>query len=278
MVDSRSFQKLIIPLSFTLIVLPFLLVKVNFFKRADLYTGLIKDASDGSPLDLVRIQLGEIVSYSDRLGEYNIKQEFPPVLGFLEKGSADGKKVDIEPTPEFESPKDKTPCRLINETWFSRNFNCSVILYPQVFEVAARVLSSEAIGFLQKENEIRARKSRLWDILAPESQKLWASREEFAGFLTLKEITQVKLQAQLTSFEVSRQPTFINDYNYMGNQIGGELARVEVSVVDAAGKVSKNTLYFIKLQGLWKYLMEETPKSVADFTTRNSWVFKNQSQ
>lgn len=267
---------LIYPLILTLSVV--FLVNVNFFRKTDYFSGSVKDAADGGPIDLAEIKVENQVTYSNRTGQYFISQESLPLIGFAPSSGENMAKVSVLPPYQYEVNKENPVCRLTKVNWLKRNIICPVVFYPQAFEVASRVMSTVAVGGLEKEDRVRARKSRLWDLISPESQKFWTNREEMAGFLTLEETIQVMLKQQIVSFTVSRQPIFRDSHNYLGKTLSGsQIAQVEVQTVDVLGKSSQSSLFFLKTDGLWRYLMEETPQSVSDFTTRNGWVLKGKT-
>lgn len=267
---------LIYPLILTLSVV--FLVNVNFFIKTDYFSGSVKDAADGGPIDLAEIKVENQVTYSNRTGQYFISQESLPLIGFAPSSGENMAKVSVLPPYQYEVNKENPVCRLTKVNWLKRNIICPVVFYPQAFEVASRVMSTVAVGGLEKEDRVRARKSRLWDLISPESQKFWTNREEMAGFLTLEETIQVMLKQQIVSFTVSRQPIFRDSHNYLGKTLSGsQIAQVEVQTVDVLGKSSQSSLFFLKTDGLWRYLMEETPQSVSDFTTRNGWVLKGKT-
>lgn len=256
MEDSNYSLKSLLIFSATLIVFIFLMVRLNLFQRDYIYSGTVQDALGMGAVDLVELRAEGKMTYTDKNGRFSllVKQ---PLFWSLTKNNQD-KSIDVIPPFDFEGSGFKIPCTLVASGFISIRTDCSALIYPTAQTVASRVLSTEISQGLFSAARIATRKSSLWDFLSEESKKQWVSREEFIKTLVSQETDRSKLKLQTLSFVVSREAKFLTEYKYLDRfKITGDIAAVDASVANALGKVANITLYFVKKDKIWRYLMPE---------------------
>lgn len=242
--------------SSVLIAVPILMVMFNLLSRDFIYSGSVHDALGMGTVDLVKLTVGEEVTYTDKDGKFSLLIK-SPLLWALPK-STKGLTIEALPTFDFEGDVIKVPCTLVAGSFISTQVDCSTLLYPTASTVAARVLATEISQGLFSASEIAVRKSSLWGFLSGESQKQWQNKDEFVSTLVSQETDRAKIKSQPVSFSVSKAVKMFSEYNYLGKiPVKGEIASVDASVTDASGKVANTSLYFVKKDNIWRYLVPD---------------------
>lgn len=249
-------KKIMLFFSAVLIAVPILMVRFNLLSRNFIYSGSVHDALGMGTVDLVKLTAGGETTYTDKDGKFSLLIKSPLLWGLPK--STKGLTIEALPTFNFEGSVIKVPCTLVAGSIISTQVDCSTLVYPTASTVAARVLATEISQGLFSAPEIAVRKSNLWDFLSEQSQEQWQSKDEFVSTLVSQETDRAKIKSQPVSFSVSKAIKMFSEYNYLGKiSVKGETASVDASVTDAAGKVTNTSLYFVKKDSIWRYLMPD---------------------
>ncbi len=248
-----------------LTVVPGLLVRFNFLRRFYEYRGVVRDALEFRPLELFKIEAGGAITFTDRQGQFNL------VL------SDDPNQLRMTATTEYENDRSQFSCRPAPRSFWTSRFSCEALAFPQPFNVAIRVLSTEVGQGLITDGEIRQRKTRLWNYLAAPARQLWQSQKQFVDDLVLQDIIRSRLKLQLTAYQVSEAVRF-QDYwvNANRQKVFGEVAKVTAELTDGFGGKRSDDLYFLREDGIWRYLAKLTPATVRSFNRSNAWVLRDE--
>lgn len=260
----------ILIISAILFAAPFFIFKLNLLRRDHVYSGKITDALSLTPVDLVEVKAEGKTTYTNKDGKFAVSIGHPIFESIWPQPET--VQITVNPTTDFEGRDISVKCGQNNKLPILANYDCPSFVYPTAPSVASRVLVTRIGPGTPTYNEIAARKERLWNLLASESKNVWANKESFIGTLVTNELIEVKFKIQPVSFNVSENVRVLSEYNYFGTKVSGELAAVDVTVNAFSGKAPTETLYFVKRDGLWRYLISESPAAVGAFNSKNSWV------
>jgi|GEM_PF-6560590 hypothetical protein len=256
MKDTASPYKTVLLFSGVLIVAPFILIKLNLLSRSLVYSGSVHDALGMNSVDLVKLSANGRTTYTDKDGKFSLLIKSPIFVG--SQKNIKGLTIEVIPAPDFEGKSFSVPCTPVKTSFMSTKVDCPAIVYPTIYNVAARVLATEISQGLFNAGEIAARKLSLWNLLSEQSRKQWKSRDEFVSVLTSQETDRAKIKSQPVSYTVSRDTKSISDYKYFGKyDIYGEVASVNASVTDASGRVTDISLVFVKEENIWRFLIPD---------------------
>lgn len=255
-------KTLILAVTIVLTLLPWILVKFNFFKRTTVYSGRIVDILDKVPVDLIEVGLRGHKTYTDKTGTFVL------TLAGDQQGP-----LKISTTSEFEALDGGPNCQRKEGKFLQRSFACEALIYPKPYSVASRVLALEVADPYKAIDQIKLKKERLWGYLSVESRNLWGDKTLFVDLLTTYELIRTQLKTQPTKFAASRQSRILAEVSYFGQDLSGEgIAEVEAEVVDNLGRRTQLKLRFRKEEGIWRYLMPESPTLIRQFNLANKRV------
>lgn len=240
--------------------------KNNFLGRylSSRVTGRVIDISENSPIEMVSVGSGKNSTFTNYNGEF-----------VMSMGNRDSLKLKILTPRNYEPGSDDLKCKNVRDSFLDRTFFCETFLYPQSFEVAARVLNDEKTGEFQNSNERADHKKKLWDRSSKLSKDAFGTEGDFIFLLSKKEEIEIKKKVQLTNFDISDKYTIIDEYldSITGKNIP-EVAEVQVVRYFADGSKSEVPEHFVKEGGIWRYMIPFTHKSIYDFVVSNEWILK----
>lgn len=253
---------------FLLTILPLVGLKLNFGRTDYFYEGSVREILDDSPLPLVRVEVGGQRTYTNAQGKFRLTAG----LEFWRRvvGPRPSPRVTFVPTNEYELLPQPVLCTVVRKI-----YRCDGLFYPQAFTVAAKALSTEVAGGESSEEATRQRKSRLWRYLAKVAKDQWGSEKIFVDDFILNELIKTKLKVQTASFTVDPHPEAVSDFRYLKTiSLPSPVVGVKTETVDLQGKKRSGILYFLREEGIWRYLLTETPSSVRSFNIRFGSVLK----
>lgn len=240
--------------------------KNNFLGRyfSSVVSGRVVDISQNSPIELVPVGSGQTSTFTNYNGEF--------VMSINNRASL---KLKILTPRNYEPGSDDLRCKNVRDTFLDRTFFCETFLYPQSFEIAARVLNDEKAGEFQNSNERADRKKKLWDRSSKLSKDAFGTEGDFIFLLSRKEEIEIRKKIQLVNFDVRENNKIIDKYidPITGENIP-EVSEVQVVRYFADGSKSEVLEHFVREGGVWRYMIPFTHKSVYDFVVSNEWILK----
>lgn len=231
-----------------------------------LIRGEVKDVTNGSPLELTEIKVGERRTFTTYKGEFSLKEV--PQVGEIYLVSPDG----YEP---YDKP---LSCQVAPTNNRARELVCQAFLYPTAETTAVRV--ETALFPISREvgADIEGRYRTLWKLLVPASQKLFRREQYFVDLLVIKDLIQRKLETNTVSFQLLADKT--KELDSFTDPLNGVVypavteAGVERKLAD--GQKIRVKHHLVKLDGIWRYLVDFTERDIENYNNRNGWVLRRQ--
>lgn len=240
--------------------------KNNFFSRyfTSQVKGLVKDISQDSPIEMVSVGDKDSSTFTNYRGEF--------VLGVSGRSSP---QVKILTPKSYEPGNELMKCTSVGSSFLDKTFFCETFLYPQPFEIAARVLNDDKAVEFQNYKDRADHKKGLWNRSSKLSKEAFGTEGDFIFLLSKKEEIEIKLERQLIDFDVREVSTILREYSDPTMKKGiSDVAEVQVVRYFADGSKSEMMEHFVKEDGIWRYLIPFTHKAVYDFVVNNEWLLK----
>lgn len=229
-----------------------------------LVRGEVKDITNGSPLELAEIIVGDRRTFTTYKGEFTLKNV--QRVGEVYLVSPDGYEAYTQPLS----------CRVAPTGNRARELVCQAFLYPTAETTAVRVETAFFPIGAEVGGDIEARYHTLWKLLAPESQKLFRNEKYFVDLLVIKDLIQRKLETNTVSFRLLPDKT--QELGAFTDPLTGVVYPAVVETVAerklADGQQLTVTHRLVKVEGIWRYLADFTEKDVENYNNRNGWVLK----
>ena len=265
MKDELSLKRIVI-ISLVLSIVPWVLVKVNFFRPVFSYKGTIIDAVENYPVSLVEVGVGENLTYRLENGEFE-----------LVSGS-ELTTINYLPTVDFEKPSDSLSCQKKKTSFLKNEFICGAKVYPQVQTVVERSLSTRVSSPNMSLDQRRELKEKLWNYLSLETQKLWGDKGSFVGSLILYDTTSEKLKSNIVFYSGVQVSENLERMPYFETgTIEGPIVTIKATLTEASGASQVEDLHLVRENGFWKLLFTMSPSQVTDFNAKYAWVFKKKT-
>ena len=256
----------IIILSLVLSVIPWALVRVNFFKTVFVYKGVIIDALEDYPAVLVEIGEGPNITYSLENGKFELL------------AASELKNIIYLPTTDFEKPSSFLSCQKKELSFLKKEFSCESLVYPTALTVAVRSLNTLVSSPNLYFEERRQRKEKLWNYTSLRTQKLWGDQGEFVGSLILYDTTSESLKTNIVSYGGVEELESLERFPYLTTGIvEGPIAKIKATLTEASGRDRIENLYLVREDGIWKLLFAKSRGEVTGFNAKYAWVFKKKT-
>lgn len=229
-----------------------------------LVRGEVKDITNGSLLELTEIKTGERRTFTTYKGEFSFKGL--PKVGEVYLISPDG----------YEAYDKPLSCQVAPTNNRARELVCQALLYPTVETVATRVETAFFPIGREVGADIEGRYRNLWKLSAPESQRLFKSEQAFVDLLVIKDLLQRELKINTIGFKIWPEKTrkISNFREILTGMTFPEVVEVAVDRVKAGGKEAAWVDRFVKIDGVWRYLLDFTQRDLEQYNSTYGWVLK----
>lgn len=229
-----------------------------------LVRGEVKDITNGSPLELAEINVGERRTFTTYKGEFSLKDVLQ--VGEVYLVSPDGYEAYAQPLS----------CQVAPTNNRARELVCQALLYPTVETTTVRVETAFFPIGREAGVDIESRYHTLWKLLAPESRRLFKSEQAFVDSLVIKDLLQRKLEVNTTGFKIWPEKTRrISNFNEVLTGVTfPEVVEVVVDRVKAGGEETTVVDRFVKVDGIWRYLLDFTQKDIEQYNSIYGWILK----
>lgn len=226
--------------------------------------GEIKDVTNGSPLELAEIKVGERRTFTTYKGEFSLKEV--PQVGEVYLVSPDGYEVYDKPLS----------CQVAPTNNRARELVCQAFLYPTVETTAVRVETAFFPIGGEAGADIEGRYHNLWKLLATESRRLFKSEQAFVDSLVIKDLLQRELEINTTGFKIWPEKTRkVSNFNEILTGVTfPEAVEVAADRVKAGGEEVTVVDRFVKVDGIWRYLLDFTQKDIEQYNSIYGWILK----
>ncbi len=227
-------------------------------------TGKVVDVSTGGPVEVVMLSAGSVTTYTNYQGRFSMR---------INQRSRPDVYVNIP--YNFEKGNEQAICRPIKDGILDKAFYCESRLFPEAFEIAARVLDDEKAVEFSARKDRESKKKSLWSRSFSESRKAFKSEEDFVSLLMTEEEIEIKMGLEIVGSTVDHHSRILERYfDKVSQKPLTEVAEVVVRRRYGDGGSKDSLEHFARENGIWYYLLPFAREEVALFVTNNEWILK----